>query len=643
MKKIICLVLIFTMMLTACSKWNVEIVDPTEKPSESLADIISGESDIDKEDEETIPVYPITEDMLSIDATGLLRYKILYYDPFENAEPDFSSEDVFWVSKYPMIYIYEPYQCKYEVFEYKVEDSKATLNQLVNETVNRLNSSVDKESFKVSVSVHKNMAVVDFYDTTDAFWNYLYNEKNHDEFLNSIAMTLSQSAGYSPVGFTLDGGKQFKTEFVTLNDDGYGHYDPPELYAKISGEEYAQLRATFPYDDSWKEDPIPAFDYVNFLTKAYDDSVTLRPEGMDILLFAAGRMGTFSSPDEISDKAKVSAATSVLDCTGTFYVEEYTPAAKAISEAVMDDFIPKEWVEEFVKEVFGPEAKVDHVSANHYTYHAEVGVYTPPHMGGWADYFPYVFDVKETAEGYEAEVAYAYIGMGGYGMEPGAWYADFNYDYEKLEDDPVAMDFIENKLPRYKVNFKKTDEGKIYIASCEKLPVNMEGEYFAIMQKYIAPIHYLAVGEPWSDFDKVPAECLLAAGYAWRYNHYPNAGYLNAYYGTESTMPKNPEGGEFERFTMVYTEVPVEKLRSLPYYDSEKEIYVLPEDFCFGKEKYPVVTYVYELDDTISVFYDIVDAEGKILGSRELVVKIVEDKIYGYGSRWEYLGCYERE
>ena len=38
MKKIICLVLIFTMMLTACSKWNVEIVDPTE-PSESQAEV----------------------------------------------------------------------------------------------------------------------------------------------------------------------------------------------------------------------------------------------------------------------------------------------------------------------------------------------------------------------------------------------------------------------------------------------------------------------------------------------------------------------------------------------------------------------------------------------------------------------------
>ena len=108
-------------------------------------------------------------------------------------------------------------------------------------------------------------------------------------------------------------------------------------------------------------------------------------------------------------------------------------------------------------------------------------------------------------------------------------------------------------------------------------------------------------------------------------------------------MPENSEGWEFETFARVYTEVPVEKLRSLPYYDSEKENYVLPENFCFGEEKYPVVTYVYELDDTVSVFYDIIDTDGKIIGSRELVVKIVEDKIDGWGSRWEYLGCYERE
>ena len=215
MKKLICIVLIFIMMLTACSKWEVEIRNPEDNPTENLADLIPGEI---TENEETIDIY-VTEDMLSIDATGLLRYKILYYDPFENLEQDITSKEVVWVNKYPMIYIYEPYQCKYEVFEYKVENSKATLNQLVNETVKRLNSYIDTESFKVSVSVHKNVAVVDFYDTTDAFWNYLSDEKNHNEFLNSIAMTIAKTAGYDP-GFTLDGGKQFKTDFIELEGDG---------------------------------------------------------------------------------------------------------------------------------------------------------------------------------------------------------------------------------------------------------------------------------------------------------------------------------------------------------------------------------------------------------------------------------------
>ncbi|MBQ8594961.1 MAG: hypothetical protein IJ406_03280 [Oscillospiraceae bacterium] len=39
MKKFICLLLIFTMMLTACSKWKVEIVDPT-KPIENDSELV---------------------------------------------------------------------------------------------------------------------------------------------------------------------------------------------------------------------------------------------------------------------------------------------------------------------------------------------------------------------------------------------------------------------------------------------------------------------------------------------------------------------------------------------------------------------------------------------------------------------------
>ena len=44
MKKIICLVLVFTMMLTACSKWKVEIVDPT-KPIENNSELVVSEEE----------------------------------------------------------------------------------------------------------------------------------------------------------------------------------------------------------------------------------------------------------------------------------------------------------------------------------------------------------------------------------------------------------------------------------------------------------------------------------------------------------------------------------------------------------------------------------------------------------------------
>ncbi|MBR2640626.1 MAG: hypothetical protein IKL18_09350 [Oscillospiraceae bacterium] len=48
MKKIICLVLIFTMMLTACSKWKVEIVDPT-KPIENEQELAETEKETESE------------------------------------------------------------------------------------------------------------------------------------------------------------------------------------------------------------------------------------------------------------------------------------------------------------------------------------------------------------------------------------------------------------------------------------------------------------------------------------------------------------------------------------------------------------------------------------------------------------------
>ena len=60
MKKLICLVLIFVLMLTACSKWEIEIVDPEER-GENLSDILSEPP----AEEEFIELPYVTDDMLS--------------------------------------------------------------------------------------------------------------------------------------------------------------------------------------------------------------------------------------------------------------------------------------------------------------------------------------------------------------------------------------------------------------------------------------------------------------------------------------------------------------------------------------------------------------------------------------------------
>ena len=53
MKKIICLALVFAMLFSGCSKWNVEIVDPT-KPVENEQELsVSEEENTDDSQDNT--------------------------------------------------------------------------------------------------------------------------------------------------------------------------------------------------------------------------------------------------------------------------------------------------------------------------------------------------------------------------------------------------------------------------------------------------------------------------------------------------------------------------------------------------------------------------------------------------------------
>ena len=111
MKKIICIVLIFTVMLTACSKWKVEIVGPTkplekeqelvvpdkEKPEESEQENITEEKPEEEIKEPEISVeqkLPSVEgDFVELETEGssiayfkMLEFedKIITYSDFEN-------------------------------------------------------------------------------------------------------------------------------------------------------------------------------------------------------------------------------------------------------------------------------------------------------------------------------------------------------------------------------------------------------------------------------------------------------------------------------------------------------------------------------------------------------------------------------
>ena len=50
MKKIICFIFVFTMLFCGCSRWSVEIVDPT-KPAENDSELVISEDEAEEQAE----------------------------------------------------------------------------------------------------------------------------------------------------------------------------------------------------------------------------------------------------------------------------------------------------------------------------------------------------------------------------------------------------------------------------------------------------------------------------------------------------------------------------------------------------------------------------------------------------------------
>ena len=123
-----------------------------------------------------------------------------------------------------------------------------------NETAGQLAQAVlsalypDGEGIALAgLKIQKGFAVVDLTLTPDSpAAQALTGEEAVTALLNSLACTLRENGLYS-VGFTLDGAG-FSLGGVTLEDDGWGSYEPEPLYNRpLTKEDFARLRALLPW------------------------------------------------------------------------------------------------------------------------------------------------------------------------------------------------------------------------------------------------------------------------------------------------------------------------------------------------------------------------------------------------------------
>lgn len=175
---------------------------------------------------------------------------------------------------------------------------------------------------------------------------------------------------------------------------------------------------------------------------ASNEQICQENEALYRLIYFGGDTGAYASPAEIPDEVKIAAGLNLsprtYDCRQEPEKYPLYPVDDSFLEPLVSqlslpdyDFVPREWVEAAVQELWGPEAAIGaHVNAGSFTYEENAGVYTPPHRGGGVIVEPYFHSLEQTEKGYVAQVSYLTLGMGGVLDQNGEW-LDVYSDYEQ--------------------------------------------------------------------------------------------------------------------------------------------------------------------------------------------------------------------
>ncbi len=363
------------------------------------------------------------------------------------------------------IYKYDYDAAQYSAYLLPAPEQEITLRQLAQ-------TALDPFGYYASimqidaVRQEKDMAIVNLQIDPERIEPYFSGLSETRSYLDSVARSLIEAhSSITHVGFTMNGG-QFKTPALTLEADGYGSFEAAPLYSNVTDEQYRSLREQMTYPPL--KEPMRWGDL-----PCYDSSV---PQEMQLaelakLLTLAGvpEDGAFSNlfflQQALSALPLATAQSSAAAYSNEFSFPQAAPIAQAVSDT---EFVPREWVEQAVQELYGPDTSVQHQHVWKWRWHAREGVYTPPHIGGVMVVQPYLFSVQEQPEGYLVELVYLRLGMGNYQDENGDWldYAQYTEMGEPLlKDDPQVQDLLKNRLPHYLAQVCKTADGKLYLKS----------------------------------------------------------------------------------------------------------------------------------------------------------------------------------
>lgn len=316
------------------------------------------------------------------------------------------------------------------------------------------------------VRVERGFAVLDLTLTPDSpAARALTEPEEVHALLNTLARTLLEN-GFYQVGFTLDGAG-FSLGGVTLEDDGWGRYDPEPLYNQpITPEDFTALRALLPW---------PGFrTYSDSPLAAGDAAMETAPE-FYTLLWLAGDQGAYADPSELDPKAvRTAALQATPDTYGCRNEPERWPLypkdddfLRPLSDSVQDsEFVPGEWVEAAARSIWGGEITVSHGDAANWIWHEIEGVYTPPHMGGGRDVLPYPHSITQTEDGWTAEVSYLLATMGGVSGTTEEYQQEWIPLYDDLDSDSRVLALLE-ELPRWTVTARYDEKGELHLVSCQ--------------------------------------------------------------------------------------------------------------------------------------------------------------------------------